>query len=97
VDDLSPLSALRELRRLDLARCENVRDLTPLAKLTNLTQLDVRGISHSLDLAPLAGLPDLRVVARAGQELANVDRLSPPSRILWDKGRHRMTSYYTAY
>jgi internalin A len=97
VDDVSSLSTLRALRTLNLAGCENVRDLTPLAALTNLARLDVRGIPHPLDLAPLGGLPDLRIIARTGQELRNVDRLGSLRRVAWDKGRHRIGGYYTAY
>ncbi|WP_329250629.1 NACHT domain-containing protein [Actinoallomurus sp. NBC_01490] len=93
VDDLSPLSALRVLRRLDLPRCQNIRDLTPLAELTCLTDLDIREIDHPLDLAPLSGLPNLKIRAYGGQELKNTDRLNSRSRLVREK-RGGMTSFY---
>ncbi len=58
IGDLTPLSAMTELRTLNLARNE-VSDLTPLAALTELRTLNLARNQFS-DLTPLAGLINLR-------------------------------------
>ncbi|MBT2490060.1 NACHT domain-containing protein [Streptomyces sp. ISL-96] len=59
--DLSPLSALRQLKSLGFDTCPSVRALGPLPGLP-LRQLYLYRLAEGLSLAPLAELPELRVL-----------------------------------
>jgi len=78
VSDLSPLSALHELRVLDLDYCRLVADLSPLSGLESLRELDLFGCKGVTDLSPLSALPNLE---RLRVEVKDADGLAAVSRI----------------
>ncbi len=59
VSDLSPLSALVQLRNLDLAKNDNITDISVLQNLVNLETIDLSANNIS-DLSPLQDLGALR-------------------------------------
>ena len=58
VIDLTPLSQLTQLTRLDLSWIEIIRDITPLSQLTQLSKLNLFR-NRIIDIAPLAQLTQL--------------------------------------
>ncbi|MCZ6605025.1 MAG: hypothetical protein O7A03_07755, partial [Alphaproteobacteria bacterium] len=59
VADIGPISGLRNLVFLDLARAGPIDDLGPLAGLERLETLNLYGLNSVTDLSPLAGLDKL--------------------------------------
>ena len=82
VADLSALSALPELRRVNLAG-NAVTDAGPLALLGDLERLDLSGNAVA-DLWPLSGLAELRVLDLSGNRVTDVTALAglPRLRVL---------------
>ncbi|HWM92506.1 MAG TPA: leucine-rich repeat domain-containing protein [Thermoanaerobaculia bacterium] len=76
VSDLSPLTGLHHILRLDLMQIQ-VADLSPLAGLTNLQSLSLKG-NLVADLSPLAGLHNLRSLYLT---FTQVEDLSPLARL----------------
>ncbi len=58
--DLSPLSTLSSLTRLDLEGCPAISDLSPLSHLKSLQILNLSGCPMISDLLPLSSLPALQ-------------------------------------
>ncbi|MEL6346600.1 MAG: hypothetical protein AAFV53_26040 [Myxococcota bacterium] len=63
VRDLSPLTALPQLRSLRLDGCDRLDSLSPLTALPALTELFVRWGWKPVDLTPIAALSGLRRLA----------------------------------
>ena len=82
VADLSALSAVPELRRVNLAG-NAVTDAGPLALLADLERLDLSGNAVA-DLWPLSGLAELRVLDLSGNRVTDVTALAglPRLRVL---------------
>ena len=82
VADLSALSALPQLRRVNLAD-NAVTDASPLALLADLERLDLSGNAVQ-DLWPLSGLAELRVLDLSGNRVTDVTALAglPRLRVL---------------
>jgi len=74
ISDLSPLSALTELRRLFLNGTQ-VTDLSSLATLTNLQILYLHR-TQVADLSPLAALTNLQVLNLTGTQVADLSPLA---------------------
>ena len=72
--DLSPLTNLTQLRRLDLGHSQ-ITDISPLANLTNLTYLNlqINQISH---LSPLANLTRLQNLWLAHNSVSDISPLA---------------------
>jgi len=81
ISDLSPLSGLANLRRLDLDGTE-VRDLSALSRLANLERLQIAGTQIS-DVSPLSGLTNLRVLSLFGTQVADLSPLSGLTHLDW--------------
>jgi Leucine-rich repeat (LRR) protein len=73
ISDLSPLSALPNLQKLDLSRTQ-VADLSPLATLTSLKKLDLFR-TQAADLSPLATLTDLEDLGLSWSLVADLSPL----------------------
>ena len=82
VADLSALSALPQLRRVNLAG-NAVTDASPLALLADLERLDLSDNAVQ-DLWPLSGLAELRVLDLSGNRVTDVTALAglPRLRVL---------------
>ena len=76
-DDLSPLTAMRELTELHLGGASSVRSLAPLSELSGLRDLTVTSLRHAHDLSPLGALLQLRTLWLGGDghspRIAHVD------------------------
>ncbi len=72
--DISPLSVLSNLTRLDLAYNE-IEDISPLSSLTNLIDVDLIGNKFE-DLTPLCGLKRLEKLYLGGNQLTDIAPLS---------------------
>jgi len=59
VTNLTPLSALTQLERLNLDGLRDLCDLSPLQGLRNLKELSIQNCRQLTDLSPLAGLTNL--------------------------------------
>jgi internalin A len=77
LSDLSPLSALAGLQRLDLSSCAGVTDLAPLSGLAGLQRLNLLNCTGVTDLAPLPGLAGLQSLDL--KSCSGVTNLSPLS------------------
>jgi formylglycine-generating enzyme required for sulfatase activity len=70
IQDLSPVSGLKQLEKLDLGYCVGIEDFTPLQSLPNLKSLDLQGVKipegfqlpKSLPSIPTPGLDFLETV-----------------------------------
>jgi internalin A len=60
--DLSALSTLTALRKLNLRRCAQIGDLSPLSMLNGLQSLNLEGCRLISDLSPLSALTALHVL-----------------------------------
>lgn len=67
--DLSPLSELNNLTRLDISR-NKITDLSPIANLTNLTSLEVVE-NYITDLSPLASMSKMVYFSMVNQKITN--------------------------
>ena len=74
ISDLTPLSGLMELTRLEL-RGNNISDISPLAGLTNLKRLSFEDNKVS-DLLPLAGLTNLTDLSLEFNNITDISVLS---------------------
>jgi Leucine-rich repeat (LRR) protein len=59
VSNLAPLSAMVNLKILDISGCSSVSDLAPLGDLVDLQSLNIRHCHRVSDLAPLKALTNL--------------------------------------
>ena len=57
--DITPLSGLTNLTKLDLSNCLKLTDITPLSGLTNLTDLSLSFCYELTNITPLSGLTNL--------------------------------------
>ena len=73
LEDLKPLSDLKQLRRLSV-RAGKISDIKPLSALTNMEVLDL-STNQIEDLAPLKGLKKLEVLHINGSKLSRLDPL----------------------
>ena len=78
--DLSPLSTLIKLKRLNIAAVNNTEspsplDLSPLEGLQNLIRLNT-GANHTPDISPLASLTNLQWLDISRNRISNVTALS---------------------
>lgn len=86
IQDLAPISRLKNLRYLDLSN-NSIRDIQPLAALANLEFLNLstspRGTSGNRirDIRPLAGLTRLRALEMYNNPVEDYSPLSPLSRL----------------
>ncbi len=84
-DDLSPLTALRDLTGLRLGGASSVTSLAPLAELPQLRGLAVESLRRAHDLSPLAALTELRSLELGGDwtspRNAHVDSIAPLGRL----------------
>jgi hypothetical protein len=74
ISNLSPLSGLKGLQRLDLSGTR-VSDLSPLSGLKELQRLSLRGTQVS-DLSPLSGLSGLYSLHLVGTQVSDLSPLS---------------------
>ena len=88
--DLSPLSGLSGLQRLELLSCKSVTDLSPLSGLAGLQRLDLRLCESVTDLSPLAGLTGLQTLSFGGTGVTDLSPLAGlavlQSLFLWKTG-----------
>ena len=75
VTDLTPLSELTQLRKLDLGWCNTIIDITPLAQLTQLTWLSLFR-NRIIDIAPLAQLKQLIDLNLGSNEISDISILA---------------------
>ena len=75
ISDLSPLTALTNLTRLDLSM-NNITDLTPLAGLTNLTIVELYYNYNLSDLSPLARLTNLTTLTLSNNNITDITPLA---------------------
>ncbi|MGW4955764.1 NACHT domain-containing protein [Nonomuraea sp. NPDC004186] len=71
IGDLTPLRGHEHLVTLGVDHCDRLPDLAPLASLPRLRTLRLLDAAEEIDLSPLAGNPDLNVILRTGQRVAN--------------------------
>ena len=81
ISDLTPLSGLMELTRLEL-RGNNISDISPLAGLTNLKRLSFEDNKVS-DLLPLAGLTNLTDLSLEFNNITDISVLSRLTNLTW--------------
>ncbi len=65
-DDLSPVAAMPEFRKLWLGGASSVRTLGPLTRLTRLRSLVIEDLRYVRDLSPLAALTSVRDLELCG-------------------------------
>jgi hypothetical protein len=80
VGDVTPLSGLTRLERLDVYG--SVTDVTPLAELTRLQELDLNG-TELCDVTPLSGLTRLQRLDLRGTQVSDVTPLSGLTSLKW--------------
>jgi internalin A len=76
ISDVSPLTKLTKLTRLDLAS-NKISDVSPLAKLTKLTDLQL-GLNKISDVSPLAKLTKLTWLDLQGTKVNDLSPLAEP-------------------
>ena len=81
VSDLSPLSGLTNLTRLNLGR-NRVSDISALAGLTNLTELGLWA-NRVWDLSPLSGLTNLTGLDLNGNNVSDISALAGLTNLTW--------------
>ncbi|MDE0423364.1 MAG: leucine-rich repeat domain-containing protein [Candidatus Poribacteria bacterium] len=82
IDDISPLSALTNLRWLDMGHNSGVvSDLSPLANLTNLKRLVLYSMGDLSDLSPLVNLTNLRDLSLQHNRISDVSPLTSLSHL----------------
>ncbi len=73
ITDISPLSSLTNLQRLDLA-CNNITDISPLSNLTNLKDLSLRD-NDIADVRALSYLTEIENLNISNNSITEICRL----------------------
>jgi len=74
ISDISPLSGMTSLEKLDFSRCGRISDLTPLSGMANLSELDAERASIE-NIGTLAGLTSLSVLNLSSNEIRDIGPL----------------------
>ena len=74
ISDLSPLSGLTKLTKLDLSG-NQISDVSPISGLTHLTRLGLE-MNQISDISPLAGLTNLITLSLYDNEISDLNPLS---------------------
>ena len=76
IRDISPLSSLSNLKRLDLSSNRELTDVSPLSNLSNLEYLDISSIKKLTDITPLSKLTKLVYLDAIDNKIKEVGALS---------------------
>jgi hypothetical protein len=84
--DLSPVTALTQLKVLNISRhgYPLTLDLTPIAQLPALLRLSLYDVPGDTDLTPLAKMRNLTISMQEGQHIQGMQNLHHSTRIQWD-------------
>ena len=75
LEDISPLSGLTRLRKLELYE-DYITDLSPLRNMGRLEELDLNGNGNVMDLTPLSGLTSLKNLYLGFNSITDITPLS---------------------
>ena len=86
IKDLTPLSSLHNLTRLQLANCDRLENLNPLSELVNLKELNLIGCHRLKSLQPIRNLKkleslELSVMQNEGHGMDLINQLPSLNRL----------------
>lgn len=76
ISDITPLSGLSSLKRLDLSDNRKLMDISPLGNLSNLKYLGISTLKELTDISPLSKLTKLEYLDAMDNKIKDVSPLS---------------------